>query len=262
MEKLFLSLITSLLFLLSFTIKAQEYVVFKSNGNSINIVNNSEKKIKKGNVITQGIVSVKAKDTLLLLDDNGTFYQLYTDKKYNFSEISSYLKLQTEEGFSKKYFSYVWKQMKNEDKTPVHTGNVYRKDRINVLVSPLDSTNIYKNEVQFFWKENTKQEYSYFFLKNDSNNTTSVIKIKGTSLSLFTDNNMLVKGYSYSWGIAYEKFPAFERIKFNSFNFLTKEEYLKEQLKLKPIIEDLKILDYTNNQIKQFLCEYFTVCTE
>jgi len=262
MEKLFLSLIGTLLFFCSFSVNAQEYAVFKSNGKSINIVNNTENSIKKGNVITKGIISVIAKDTLLLLDTNGVFYQLNTEKKYALADISSYEKQQSEEGFSKKYFSYVWKQMKSKDQTPNHTGNVYREDKNNALTSPKDSISIYKNEIEFTWEENIKQEHSYFFLKNTSTNSMTIIKIDGTSLSLFTDNNVLVKGNSYSWGIAHEKYPAFDRVKFNSFDFLSQEQYSKYILKYNHIKKDLNKLGYTNTEINKFICEYFNLCTE
>lgn len=262
MEKLFISLISCLLFLSSFSVKAQEYAVFKCNGYSTNTVNKTEKIIRKGNIINKGVISVIEKDTILLLDTNGVFYQLDTDKNYDVSEVSKYQKQKSEEEFSKKYFSYVWKQMRNKDLTSNHTGNVYRDDKINVMISPTDSISIYKNEVVFTWEENKEKEFSYFFLKNINDNTMTTIKVKGNNLSLFSDNKLLVKGKFYSWAIAYEKYPAFDRVKFNSFEYLTQEQYTNSLMKFNSIDEDLKKLGYTNTEIKQFICEYFNLCAD
>jgi hypothetical protein len=260
MEKLFFSILVYLTFSPFLTLGAQEYAVFKSNGESKNILKNKEKAIINGSIISEGIISVVVNDTILLLDNNGVFYQLDTVNKFSLTEIIKYEKQQISEGFTQKYFSYVWSQIRNKNQTSNNIGNIYREDLINELISPMDNVSIFNNEIEFTWKNNTKHEYSYFFLKNTSKNTMFIIKTKGNSLSLFTDNTLLVKGNSYSWAIAYKKYPTFNRVKFNEFHFLTEDDFNKSLQKYASVKENLKTLGYSNSEIELLICKYFNLC--
>lgn len=260
MEKLFLSVIVVFLVATSTPLNAQEYAVFKTKGSPELALKNTTKPIKKGAVFSEGHLVLKAKDTVLLLGTEGLMYQLDKAKKYAVSEVKNYQKDEDKEGLSKKYFSYVWKQINDKNRTKNHTGNVYREGIMDFLISPLDSTTIASNEINFVWNENTKEEYTYFFLKNLKDNTMVKVKLKGNSITLYQNNSLLVKGESYAWGIAYEKYPDFNRVKFNSFDYLNQfqeEELTKDYF---TVIETLKTQGFTSEEIKEALCEYFQFC--
>lgn len=260
MEKLFLSVILVLLVATSTTLSAQEYAVFKTKGAPVLVLKNTTKPIKKGAVFSEGNLILKAKDTVVLLDTKGLMYQLDQAKKYTVSEVEKYQKDEDKEGLSKKYFSYVWKQINDKNRTKNHTGNVYREGIMDLLTTPLDSTSIAANEINFVWNENPKEEFTYFFLKKMKDNTMVKVKIKGNSITLYQNNSLLVKGESYAWGIAYEKYPDFNRVKFNSFDYLNQfqeEELTKNYF---TVIEALKSNGFTSEEIKESLCEYFQFC--
>ncbi|GHC55434.1 hypothetical protein [Ulvibacter litoralis] len=260
MEKLFLSVIFVLLVATSNQLSAQEYAVFKTKGAPVLAIKNTTKPIKKGAVFSEGNLILKAKDTVILLDTKGLMYQLDQAKKYTVSEVKEYQKDEDKEGLSKKYFSYVWKQINDKNRTKNHTGNVYREGIMDFLITPLDSTAIAANEINFVWNENTEETYTYFFLKNKRNNTMVKIKTEGTSITLYQNNSLLVKGESYAWGIAYEKYPDFNRVKFNSFDYLNQFQEEERSKDYFIVIEELKSNGFSSEEIDESLCEYFQFC--
>src|SRR5690606_17019437 len=118
-----------------------------------------------------------------------------------------YRKEKSEESFTSKYFSYVWRQMSQEEKSRTHTGNVYRDALIDILVMPADSVSIFKNEVVFTWEAQQDTDQYYFFLKNQQTKTFSKIKLGGNSITLYPGSNLLEKGSAYSWGVATTEYP-------------------------------------------------------
>jgi len=260
MEKLFLSI--SICFALAHSAAAQQYAVFNTKGAPNYVVKGAQKPLKKGTVLTQGSIVLAKTDTLLLLDTGGLLYQLDQAKTYAYSDVKNYEKKANKEGLSKKYFSYVWRQMKSKDQTKNHTGNVYRDGIMDLLTMPADSASIASNAIHFEWEENPEKEYSYFFLKNTETESLSKFKIKGNSITLYPDNTLLIKGTSYTWGIAYEKFPDFNRIKFNQFNYLTESDYQETKKEYYSIIEELKTQGFTPAEIEDTLCSYFNLCSD
>lgn len=260
MEKLFLSLAVWVC-AISLSM-GQQYAVFNLKGAPNQEVNGVQQPVKKGAILTEGNLVLAQADTLMLLDTSGQLFQLDQAKTYAYADVKDYAKQSNKEGLSKKYFSYVWRQMQRKDKTKNHTGNVYRDGVMDLLLVPADSTSIYQNSIHFEWEENPSKEYTYFFLKNTETEALSKLKIKGNSITLYPDNTFLVKGNSYSWGIAYEKFPDFNRIKFNDFDYLTEDQYQESIKEYYSVIEALKAEGFNEAEIHETLCNYFNMCTD
>ncbi|PVW14533.1 hypothetical protein [Marixanthomonas spongiae] len=260
MEKLFFSRLMFIFFLASLSTQAQEFIVYKTEGSPTNTIDSSTKTLKKGALVKSGTIELLKDNKVLFVDQEGRLYELNDTGKYNVPEIKSYPKPFDEDTFSKKYFTYVWKQLKGAENTKQHTGNVYRDNLLDILIEPKDSIRIFSNEITFSWNEKKPNEYYYFFLRNNTTNTLSKIGVYGNSITLFVDDVLLTKGNSFAWGVSQKEFPNFTQIKFNAFKYLTAADYEREKNEITKLTENLLQLGLTQKQIDQELCDFYNLC--
>ncbi|WP_339700194.1 hypothetical protein [uncultured Marixanthomonas sp.] len=260
MEKLLFSRVIYILFFTSLTIQAQEYVVYKTKGTPINKVENTTKSLKKGTLVNNGAIEISQENMALFIDKAGALYELADAGSYKISEIKSHPKPIDDGAFSKKYFTYVWKQLKGAENTKQHTGNVYRDNLLDILVTPKDSIRVFSNDVTFSWDEKNPSAYYYFFLRNNTLNTLSKIGVHGNSITLFVDDVLLTKGNSFSWGVSQEEFPNFTQIKFNTFKYLTTADYEREKEEIENLSGNLSRLGLSQEEIDKELCQFYNLC--
>ena len=213
--------------------------------------------IKKGDYITHETISIAQKDTLIIIDDKGFLYQLDKSKSYVYKQLKNFKKQDIKEGLSEKYFSYVWKQMKNKNQTKHHTGNIYREGLIDFLQYPSDSLSIYKDYITFEWRDHPDKEYAYFFLKNMQTEELVKFKVEGNSITLYADHVLLKKGGDYLWGVAYDKFPDFNQVKFRYFKYLDSLQFGKYKEEYELLITELKSIGLSKEELRSFLSIYY-----
>lgn len=260
MEK-FLFLRLALFFiLLPFSVNAQEYAVFRTSGSPIYIEGTKSVPIAKGSLLKAGKVTLASKDALVMVNNKGEVFEINDPGSYAVPNFGKFRKENSEENFTNKYFSYVWKQMSQKETTQTHTGNVYRDALVDVLKTPVDSTSIFKNEVRFSWETQKNNQQYYFFLENREAKTISKMKISGNSLTLYAGSNLLEKGNTYYWGVATTEYPDFTRIKMNQLNYLSNDQFQMRKKEIEALTQDLRKMGLSENEIDEQLCQYFKFC--
>ena len=260
MEKFLFFRIAILAVLLPFAANAQEYAVFKTSGTPNLVAGTSTTPISKGSILTTGSVSLAQQDAIVMLNNKGDVFEINAPGNYTVAAIANHKKTAEEENFSSQYFSYVWRQMSSKSATKTHTGNIYRDAFLNVLILPVDSASVYKNEVVFTWEKLKNTDQYYFFLKNKETKTVSKMKVNGNSLTLYPGSNLLQKGNTYYWGIATIEYPDFTKIKMNQLNYLNEEQFKSKKEEFAKIIESLKAMGFKNAEIEAQMCQYRKLC--
>ena len=262
MEKLYpikyLSLIALLLCSVFIGSAQSNLMVFKVNGSPILKVKDSLRSLSKGSEISSNaIVSLRANDDLLLINEKGNCYKIDEPREYEFSEILKHPFAEDNSSFTKKYFTYVWNQFVKNTKRKSKSGVVFRGDKINLL-QPRDSIRFNTPEVKFVWSSDSEE--SIFHLKNMETGHISKIGVTGNSLTLFIDNEILEKGKSYKWAISDDKFPNYEQVEFYSFTILTRDEFRLLKPDIDMFKKELSALGFTSNEIKSMLCIDYKIC--
>lgn len=262
MGKLYLiprQIIVFTLFFYSIISHAQNnYIVYKQFGTPKLKIKDSIKNINKGSIFSenQELVLTK-KDSLLLIDAKGKVYCIKTKGRYTFNQIKKYPVATENTSFTKKYFSYVWKQFTNNNSNKSKVGVVFRNNNI-ILLQPSDSVKLFTSEIKFTWASNFSE--SYFHLKNTQNNHITKFGVSGNFITLFLDNNLLKSGVNYQWAIADKKFPNLEELEFYNFTLLTTEEYIALKPNIDAFTKDMKNLGFSAIEIKESLCNDYKIC--
>lgn len=260
MEKL-LSRLGFLLILFPVLSSAQtKYAVFEVKGAPMHTEASKKATVAKGAVLKTGEVSLKNEDQLTLLNNKGEVFQLKSPGKYAVSSFEKHKMNEEKEGFSSKYFAYVWREINSAESSKTNTGNIYRDGLLDILISPADSISTYKNKVVFTWSPVEKGSPHYFFLKNKATNAITKMKVEGESLTLFAGGNLLEKGNVYEWGVSDEEYPDFTRIKMNQLNYLDKTAYDTKKAELDSFVKNLRKLGFNEKEITEKLCTFFKFC--
>src|SRR5690606_5625709 len=256
MEKFLFLRLACFIMLLPFFSSAQEYAVFKASGKPTLTEGSKTLPITKGAILKTGKVSLSNKDALVMVNNKGNVFEIAAPGKYAIEEFPKHQKKNPDENFSAKYFSYVWRQISQEETTRTHTGNVYRESLIDILNIPADSASIFKNEVTFTWQPQKNSGQYYFFLKNKETKTISKMKIGGNSITLYPGSNLLEKGETYYWGVATTEYPDFTRIKMNQLNYLNNEQFENKKEEMSKLVGNLKSIGFSESEIAEQLCQY------
>lgn len=219
---------------------------------------NGVKKAAKGFVLSSKDVAIlKPSDTLLIISNDGKGYQLTKAGSYAYKDVFKNEIKYESSSFTSKFFSYVWDEFSNNRKQKAKIGVVYRNDRL-VIIEPLDASKLFTSEIRFEWE--SEFEENYFHLKNMENNHVTKIRLKGNSLSLFVDNNLLKRGVTYQWAISKEKFPDLNQIQFYTFSLVTTKEFNELKTDLAEFKTEMKRLGFNDNEIKLSLCNDYKLC--
>ena len=265
MEKLY-SVKTSLfffIFLLSSICIAQEnFIVFKVDGTPILKHNDTLRSISKGSLLNNNSrVTLKNSDSFLMIDKAGSLYNVDKTGDYAYADLQKIPADVDDTSFTKKYFTYVWKQFTNNTNTRSKGGVVYRVDNNSLMFQPTDSVKIYFPEVRFVWKKGKEKDKTYYFILKDLK-TNSITKIGTTdnNVTLFVDNNILKRDNSYEWTVSETKYPNLDKVPFYNFELINTEEFKKLQAEINNITTDLQKLGFTPEEIKVMLCEDYRIC--
>ncbi len=260
MEKLYARLI-AILVCIVFTSNfyAQDsYGVFKVSGTP-KVLNSGT--IKKGDIIKNGDkIITSLSDEIILVDSKGQLYKVSNVTSTNYTDLPKFKSEIKSESLSKKYLTYVYSKMTNNVGKNDNIGAVYRNNYLYLQLSPSDSIKIYNSEINFVWVADNETETSYFLLKENGSSHITKLGIKGNTLNLFVDNNLLKTGKEYDWAVSNSQFPAMDEIKMHNFTVLSSAHFNA----LKPEIESLKkefaALGFNDDEIKKIICLDFKIC--
>ncbi|TDT46495.1 hypothetical protein CLV90_0546 [Maribacter spongiicola] len=262
MGRIFLSQLVTciLLFFLGFNIcmAQNSYYVFKKSGKPFL---NIDAPVLRGSVIgTSDVLLLHKKDTVFLINEVGELFELKQANSYAYNSLKNYKKQEEADSFTKKYFSYVWKQFTNQQKTRQRPGVVYREDRNIKLLSPKDSIKKYVPEIFFKWKNNTDSTKVYFHLQEVETNHIFKIGLTGNEIKLYRDNFILKNGRDYKWAVTKEPYPNFSEVKFNNFELLNKDSYLALKKEMETLTLALQLLGFSDEDIKTAICLDYKFC--
>ncbi len=265
MEQLYkIKKISLLFFFLGYlSINAQSnFYAYKIEGKPTMLLNDTLRKVSKGTKIPKkSSVQLNKNDKLLFINESGELFKLAEAGKYMYNDLKNKTAIKDKSSFTKKYFSYVWKQFTNNTTNKTKTGVVYRIDNIVLMQQPADSIKIYFPEIQFSWNR-TKEENEtlYFILKEKGKNHITKIGTNNTSLTLFIDNQLLKRGKEYQWAVSKTKYPNFEKVKFYHFELLDSKQFKAIQEELSELTKGLEKLGFSQIEIKQMICEDYKMC--
>lgn len=244
------------------TYAQNDFFVYKTEGAPKMMLNDTLRNLTKGTRINNKCsINIKSDDKLLFINEFGQLFKLANAGTYFFKDLKNLNAIKDKSSFTKKYFTYVWKQFTNNTGNKVKTGVVYRTDNIVLMQQPADSIKIYFPEIQFSWnRDEEKDETLYFILKEKSKNHITKIGTNNTSLTLFIDNQLLKRGKEYQWAVSKTKYPNFEKVKFYSFELLDSKQFKAIQEELSELTKDLEKLGFNSSEIKKMICEDYKVC--
>lgn len=233
-------------------------MVFKVEGRPVLKVDNTTKSLSKGSpIVTNSIVSVKANDHLLLINDAGNCFEIKKSGDYSYAQIKRIPAAADNSSFTQKYLSYVWNQFAKNTTTTSKTGVVYRNDNL-ILLQPSDSVKIYFPEIKFAWKLDSEE--NYFFLKEMETDKLVKFGVMGKNLTLFVDDHLLKKGNMYQWAVSETKFPDMDALTFYNFSLLSNEEFKSLEPDIELFKKDLQALGFNASEIKIMLCNDYKIC--
>ncbi len=196
-----------------------------------------------------------------MIDESGNLYNINKTGEYAFADLKNIPAEVDDSSFTKKYFTYVWKQFTNTNQARSKGGVVYRVDNNTLMFQPTDSVKIYFPEVRFVWKKGKEKDQTYYFILKDLK-TNNITKIGTTdnNITLFVDNNVLKRSNSYEWTVSKTKYPNLDEVSFYNFELINTEEFKKLQSEINNITSDLQNLGFTTEEIKKMLCDDYHIC--
>jgi len=244
-------------------VSQHEFIVLKLTGEPYFIVNDSVKSISKGSVMNKNkLVVMNKNDKLYFINDKGDVFELSDMGKYSYNSLQKIPALKDNTTFTRKYSSYLWKELTNNLETRNDkSGVVYRGDDIVLMRYPADNIKIYYSEIKFEWdsiKDKTK-EY-FFILKDLDSDKTIKIGTLTTSISLFVDGTFLKENGNYKWAITETKYPNYDKTKFYNFRVLNKSEFEELEKEINDISTLLKRLGHSKKEIRKIICQDYKIC--
>ncbi len=268
MENLFkikrhLLVFTVFIFVTQYAISQQDFFIYKVKGEPYIEVNDSIKTVTKGSILSSNtFLNMNSDDVVHFIDDKGGMYELLNTGTYSYSDLQKIPAIKDNTSFTRKVYSYVWKEFTNNMPTRSNkSGVVYRGDDEILMSYPADSVSVFGGEIRFGWQPKKNKENGYYFMLRDVE-TGSIITMgtPATSLSLMVDDNLLKTGKQYEWTITETRFPNLKETLFYQFRLLTEDEFKAKQGDIKRINSFLKQLGYNKAEIRETRCQDFKIC--
>ncbi|NNE31738.1 MAG: hypothetical protein HKN40_05160 [Winogradskyella sp.] len=200
-------------------------------------------------------------DTAYLLNKEGELIELHETGTFKYKDIVKLKPIQVKKTTYQKMMLYFWKEFTNNfDKNYTKSGFVYRGDYVKLL-NPMDSLQVYANELKFEWEAKPDKTQPYYFILKEAN-SDKVIKIgtNDTSIILFIDGINLQRDKSYEWTVAESKFVNLETTNFSSFKILNKEEHAIKKAEAEELSGFLRSIGHDESEIKTMICRYYKLC--
>ena len=263
MGKLFFSrLITAFCLFGTVVLFAQEkdnYCVFQVVGNPM-LIDAEPEPLEKGMfVYPKHSLSLSEGDKVILTDGEGVLYEI--DKKVTmpYARIERYTKKEKQSAFTLEYLKYVWQKLwKREEKQNI--GVVFRAPNYTQPIAPLDSVQIFSQEIAFEWEDPKSKELRHFYLQEEGVQGMTKLATNGNKILIPVDGKFLKSGISYRWSITSETNPEMENLEFRSFEVLQKEMFESKLKEYNAVRLEFMALGLSEAQIKRSFCEDLKLC--
>ena len=240
-----------------------DYFVHSFQGEPYIEVNDSIKPVKRGTILdSETILTMNRSDVVNFIDSKGYIFELYDTGSFTNNELSMIPARKDVTSFTRKVFSYVWKEFTNDVALRNNkSGVVYRGDIIILKKFPEDDVSIASGEIRFEWDpiENKEKDY-YFQIREKGSGNLTTIGTPGLSLSFLLDDVFLVAGREYEWTVTESKFPDLKKTQFFSFKILTDDEFDAMKDDIEELQNFYKKLGLNKAEIRQTLCLDYKIC--
>jgi hypothetical protein len=234
------------------------FYVYKKSGNPFF---NASLPVQRGAMFGEtDILKLHALDTVFLVNKLGELFELKQPQVYTYESLKDYRKEANNDSFTKKYFSYVWKQFTNQHEIRQMPGVVYRENKKIKLLTPMDSIRWWVPEIKFSWKNDTDNTLVYFHLQDIDTDHITKLGVETNHLILYRDNVILKSGKIYKWAVTTLPFPNFDEVGFNTFELLDREGYEALKKEVHAIKQALKLLGFSEDDIKTAICMDYKFC--
>jgi hypothetical protein len=232
--------------------------VFNIKGNAYTKINNTINPVKKGSFInSESILVVDTSTKITAINSNGDVFKIQEEGIYNFPQIIKF-KIKDSKNLTVKYFKLIWDEFMNNKANKTEIGGVFRGDVL--MKYPLDHIQWASSKLTFNWK--TKSETSSYFLFIRNVKTGEILKIStdGTQMTLYKDQHIFSQGNEFEWSVSSTEFPNLKNIPFFSFKLIDRKAYTALMTDYKDLIQDLKSLGLSDNEIETSICETYGLC--
>ncbi|WP_339614324.1 hypothetical protein [uncultured Winogradskyella sp.] len=236
--------------------------VLKFEGEPYTKKNDSVEIVTIGTIISKKTKLIMNRDDVAyIINNEGDVYELHETGTFKHKELLRLQAIKSNNSYSREVMIYFWKEFTNTLSDGYNkSGFVYRGDYVN-LIQPIDSTNLYSNEIRFEWEQKkSKTKPYYFVLRETGSDKATKIGTHDTNITLFIDDINLKYGGSYEWTVIESKYENLETTEFSLFKVLKETEYKTKQLELKALSEFLKPLGYGDSEIKDMFCKSYKTC--
>ncbi len=264
MEKLFFSrVITVFCFVLTIGLQAQDtnnYCVFQVEGKPMLIDSDSKPLVKGMFIYPEHSLSLDEGDKVILTDGEGVLYEINKKVTMPYARIERYTKKEKQSAFTLEYLKYVWQKLWQR-KEKQNIGVVFRAPNYTQPIAPLDSVQIFMNEVPFTWQEPEKSKgMQYFYLQERGAEDFFKLATNGDTIILPADGKLLKPGGHYRWSVTPELNASEEDLVFSSFQLLKKDAFEAKLMDLNAIRREFMSLGLTEAEIKRTFCEDQKIC--
>ena len=240
-----------------------DFFIYQIKGEPYLEVNDSIKSASKGSLLTNGTdLIMNRDDEVQFINEQGDIFELISTGTFNHKDLMTVPAKENNSSFSRKVFSFVWKEFTNNIAFYNNkSGVVYRGDEYPPMIIPSGNASILSDEIQFEWRplKDKKKNY-YLLLKDVTSGNITTIGTPSTALFLTVDNNLLKPGTTYEWTITETRLPNMEKLEFRSFDILSPEDLRSKASEIKNLNASLFKLGFTRDEIRRILCEDYKLC--
>jgi len=257
MGKLFIKIVL-FLFFIQVSLAQESLCVYKVSGKVTS--NKKNKSLSKGSLINKAdAIKISAKSQLIAIDNEGSLYELNILGNYSFSSILKNKKAIDKSGITSKYFKFVWSELTHEKEVKKSIAGVFRG---TVLMQyPPENAALAGQKIVIKWDAEANTLH-YVFLRNVTDDSILKLEVQGNQLALYTDNAIFNNGSKFEWSVSNEEFPNLKNIPFYRFTTLSYSEYSEAIKQYQPIVDELKLLGLSQQEINETLCQTYGICMD
>jgi len=233
--------------------------VFNVNGNAFVKTDRKIMPLKKGALLNKNVeILVKSPSEITLINANGEAYKIERVGDYKFNDIINKGRIKDQKSLTSKYFKLVWDEFLQKESGKTAIGGVFRGDVL--MEFPQDSTKLAGSKLNFKWKNSEENKTYYLFIKNLKTEDILKLSTNGNEISLYKTQAIFSEGDVFEWTVSTLEFPNLKNMPFSTFQLMSREEYAAFLESQSVLIENLKALRLTDEEVLNSLCETYDIC--
>ena len=210
-------------------------------------------------VYPQHSLTLNEGDKLILTDAEGVLYEISKRVTMPYGRIERYAKKEIQSAFTLEYLKYIWTKLW-ERKEKENIGVVFRSERYQLPVAPLDSVQVFMKDVPFIWEQSATEEAIHFYLQEEGKEGFVTLAATGDRLIIPVDGKLLDFGKAYRWAVIPDSDNKLENLMFRSFTLLEKDTFEERLKELNGIRREFMALGLSDEEIRRTFCEDIKLC--